>query len=341
MNRKKRNAKLLRRRNAVIRYAAKRRTSKWKNRKRSRKLGAQAKVRKSEAQKQKPFTVLSAPSVFCLISNTNDVLGYFEKVEKTLRRGDNVTLDISKVSDLSAETVALMVASIKDPKFTHGSITGGNAPKKPALGRLFKESGFYQHVSAYGFFPSNKSNFLHREVHHKVEGAVAMEASITGTQHVFGNNRPFDPLYNVLVECMSNTNDHANLKLIGGCKWWLYVYCNPNKKVTSYTFLDRGVGIFHSAIVQGFINQTLKGVGLYKNINLVDDLLAGRIQSRVDRDNQVRGKGIPQIVEESRLKNFKEFYMISNDVKVNLKSGAREQLKYGLRGTMWYWELHQ
>lgn len=284
---------------------------------------------------------MPSPKSFCLLSNTNEVLGYFKDVGNKLKHGENVTIDISQVQNLTAETVALLVANIKDPNFFHEAIIFGNAPKDPTLKKLFTESGFYEHVNGIGSFSRGKENLLHKEVHHKVEPAIAMEASLIGIRHVFGNEKPFEPLYEILIECMSNTNDHADLIIQGKCKWWLYVYSNPKKKITSYTFVDLGVGIFKSAVVQNHLKNLLKGTILYRNINLVDALLAGKIQSRIGKDNEIRGKGIPQIVEHSISKHFKTFYIISNDVKINLKNGDREELQHTLDGTLLYWELQE
>lgn len=341
MTRKQKNEKLLRYRNARIRYSFKRRTSRWKNRKRSSKLNNQIRTQKKARQKMRLPISMPSPKSFCLLSNTNEVLGYFKDVEKKLRKGENVTIDISQVDDLTSETVALLVANIKNPNFFHESIISGNAPKNPVLNKLFTESGFYEHVNGISSFARGKENLLHKEVHHKVEPAVAMEACLIGIRHVFDNETPFEPLYEILIECMSNTNDHADLATQGKCKWWLYVYSDPDKKITSYTFVDLGVGIFKSAIIQNHLKNFVKGTVLYRNINLVDDLLAGKIQSRVGKDNEIRGKGIPQIVDHSASKNFKEFYIISNDVKINLKSGNREELQHNLEGTLLYFELQR
>ena len=53
----------------------------------------------------------------------------------------------------------------------------------------------------------------------------------------------------------------------------------------------------------------------------------------------IRGKGIPQIVDNARAECFKSFYIITNDVKINLKTQHKEQLRYPLKGTLLYWEL--
>ena len=333
-------AKAIRHRAARVRYDAKRRTPKWKRLKKNKKKLIVGQKQREQKQSRKPFKPLVAPKLFSLIENTNVVLAYFENAKKELRSGENISLDISEVDTLTPDTIALMVANINDVDFVHNSRVVGNEPKKPNLNKLFRESGFYDHVRTSGFVRSSKSNLLHKEVNRKVVPEVAKKALLVGVKHVFGDTRPFAPLYEILVECMSNTNDHADLRGTGKCNWWLYVYCDPVEKLTSYSFLDLGVGIFKSAIVQNYLKNVFKGTPLYKNIYLVDDLLAGNIKSRVyGSDKEIRGKGIPQIVDHAKSLHFRSFYVITNDVMINLKSGYKEQLKHTLDGTFLYWEL--
>jgi hypothetical protein len=280
MKKQRKDEKARRYVSAKARYASKRRTKKWKNRKKLRRRGIRVELQKQRRQAKKPFVVHPAPKSFSLIADTNEVLRYFKEAEDFLSNGENVTLDISNVDTLTPDTIALMVASIHDIDFHHGSRIQGNAPQKPALLKLFTESGFYDYVAARGTFTSNKKGLLHKEVNRKVVSQVAKDASLTGIRHVFGNEKPFEPLYEILIESMSNTNNHADLHHHGKCNWWLYVYCDPKKKLTSYSFLDLGVGIFESVVVQNYLKNAFKGTRLYKNINLVDDLISGKIQSQ-------------------------------------------------------------
>ena len=321
------------------RYAAKRRTQRWKNRKFSRKLVKLRHVRVKRRREQLPFKKHVAPKNFSLISNTNEVLKYFEQAERMFAKGENVGFDISEVDILTADAIALLVANIKDEDFIHGGSYMGTAPDKPELNKLFMESGFLEHVQHGWRANTNKENLLHKEDNFKVSPSIAKRASLTGIRHVFHNSRPFEPLYEILIECMSNTNNHADLATAGKCKWWLYVYSDPNEKRSSYSFVDAGVGIFKSAVVQNKIKRRLKGSALYPNIKLVPELLSGKLQSRIDKDNELRGKGIPQIIDHSRSPRFKSFYIITNDVKIDLKTGGSEQLNHSLNGTFLHWEL--
>lgn len=282
-----------------------------------------------------------APKNFSIIRNTNEVLEYFEIVRKHLKRGDNVRIDKRDVEVFTVDTIALLVASINRRNFVHDAIVYGNAPKDKDLNKLFLESGFYDHVAEHeGFAKKSDGDQLFKEVSKIVMPELAAKASNMGIKHVFNNDIIFDDLFDILIEAMSNTHDHASNSLKGECRWWLYVHNFPNQCRTGYTFVDLGVGIFKSVVVEGYWKQKLKGTPLSKHADIVEDLLSGKIKSREIKDNDIRGKGIPEIADYAKNDHFAEFYLISNDVKIDLKTGKSETLKHGLRGTLFYWELY-
>ena len=142
----------------------------------------------------------------------------------------------------------------------------------------------------------------------------------------------------MLVEAMSNTNNHAGKNSENKIKWWLYTYNDPSG-FTSYSFIDLGVGIFESIPVQKFKKLT-KFLNFSSNVDLVQNLLNGKIKSSIELDNDIRGKGIPQIALNSRESIFKRAFIISNDVKIDLKTQQAEKLYVPFKGTFLYWELY-
>lgn len=323
------------------RYGAKRHSLIWKTRKKLFKKKANLKRIKRRKQARSPVIQLEAPKVFSLIQNTNGVLAYLIDARSHLRRDEKIMLDVSKVESLTPETITLLVACINDKQFVGDGIVNGNAPNREDLKKMMTESGFYEHVHTKNKFKQSGASLLHREKHTKVEPEVAKLVIEHGSSHVFGVAKKPDlgSMYDVLIECMSNTNSHADLTKEGSCYWWLFVHNDPNGKISAYTFLDLGVGIFKSTTVKGYMTNIKKIVGLHSNIDIVEDLLAGNIKSRAKVDTDIRGKGIPQIVASAKNPVFRSFYIIANDVKIDLKIGTSEQLQHSLNGTLLYWEL--
>jgi hypothetical protein len=279
---------------------------------------------------------IQAPSKFSFVENTEKTLKYFRKARKYLSKGYPINFDISKIDYLTSDAIALQIARIKDEKFHYYNTIYGNAPDDLKSKELFLQSGFYKYVQTKGPKPSGYNKLIHKITDNKVEPVIAKEACISGLKHTFGNEDIFDPLYDILIKIMQNTNNHAG-ETRGKYNWWLHVYNDPVSSTSKYTFLDLGVGIFESLPVQTFKRKISDIVGLTSNTDLVEPLFKGKIKSRTGKPE--RGKGIPQVYDSSKNKAFKEFYLISNDVKVDMKNMNIKKLNNNFSGTLFYWEL--
>lgn len=286
----------------------------------------------------KPIQNIIAPKNFSLIENTEEVLNYFEKAEQYLSEGYPINFDISEIEALTTDAIALQIARIKDSNFHKNSGILGNAPNDPKLKELFLQSGFYNYVQTKGNKPQIKdTTLIHKITNNKVEPLIAKEACLNGLRHTFQNDDIFDPLYDIIIEIMQNTNNHAG-ETRGKYDWWIHIYNDPISKTSKYTFLDLGVGIFESLPAKTFKEKTFKEkFGFGQNVDLVTRLLNGEIKSRTGKPE--RGNGIPQVYDSSKDEAFDKFILITNDVFVDLKSLETRKLNNNFSGTLFYWEL--
>ena len=283
-----------------------------------------------------PVVNILAPENYSLVYNTEDTIKYYNKIRDRLSSGQRVRFDLSNVKRMTTDAIAVQIAKIKDERFNRRIPIYGNAPKDVGLSNLFLHSGFYDHVKVSGAKPSSENKLIHEITANKVEPDIAKEACLLGLNHTFKNSIIFEPLYDIIIEVMQNTNNHAG-KTRGMYDWWLHVYNHPNSSKTSYTFLDLGDGIFNSLPVRTFWRETRRKLGLTSNLDLVDKLFAGEIKSRTSRPE--RGKGIPQIYECAQDCVFNKFILISNDVYANLKTHEYHLLRTKFDGTLFYWEI--
>lgn len=285
----------------------------------------------------------TSPSNFSFVDNTDAVISYINECKQLLHNKEKVVIDIEKVENMSPDAIALLAACANDSSFSgkYGRISG-NAPRDTKLNKLFIESGFYRFVSSSTLMKSAQKkdvNLLHKESHYKVQPDIAKQACLYGTKHVFSTESPIPELYEMIIEAMSNTNNHANKNSAGTTKWWLYTYNDPTG-TTCYSFVDLGVGIFDSLPVSLY-KKAEKKIGLSHNVDLVQDLLDGKIKSREKIDNNIRGKGIPQIAMNSQKSIFRRSLIISNDVNIDLIHKSAEKLNDNFQGTFLYWEIKQ
>lgn len=283
------------------------------------------------------FIPIKSPEDFSMINNTEEMLDYFEDAKKQLMNKNKILFDISHVKTLTTDAIAVQIAKIKDVNFHNNTAIIGNGPEDYSLKKLFFQSGFYDYVITNGPKPTNhKKLLIHEITNNRVEPDIAKKACLLGLKHTFNNEEIFEPLYDILIEVMQNTNNHAG-STRGKYDWWLHVYNHPESTTTSYTFLDLGIGIFESLPVKSYKRDFLELLGLKSNLELVPKLFAGEIKSRTARPE--RGKGIPQVFECSQDPTFNKFILISNDIYADLKSQEYKLLKNEFVGTLYYWEI--
>lgn len=319
-------------------YEDKRRTKKWKKQKIRNKFIRRLGILKQLEFSKKPVINHSSPDNFSFVNNTNEVLTYFNDVKGFIEENKSVNIDISKITDLTPDTITLLMAKLSEKESKKVGLRG-NAPDNPILRRMFVESGLYDYVRSTGHKRVSQNNKLWKHSTNKeVKGEMAGEA-VTVCRNLFASNGVIydtDHLYNLLVEAMSNTMNHADTKK-SNINWWLYYYVDESTKTLKYSFIDLGIGIFKSASFDSyrkFAKHFYKG-----NQLLVKPFLEGKIISSRVKDNEISGKGVKQIISCANLSEFTKFIIITNDIKIDVKTKESEELNTNFEGTFIYFEV--
>lgn len=288
---------------------------------------------------KKKFKTITFPENFSLINNHNEILDYFNKVRTAIDNKHQVTLDLSLAQQMTPDAIAFLLSSISDKSFNRGMEIRGTSPNNPKLARMLWESGFFEHVQSKApkIVKDKKNMLLHNLSEKKVEPLVAKNATDISTLFTFEQIIKFKPIYEILIECMANTHNHANINKRGYYDWWIFVYNDIDKKITSFAFIDLGVGIFGSLAVKEYKKVFFVKV-IKENYELVEDLLNGKISSRTKLLE--RGKGFPLINKHSKNQYIKNFRIMSNDVYADLDKKEYLKMDYNFKGTLLYWELH-
>lgn len=329
-------------------YQAKRRTRKYKVHRLKGIIQVGNADRKRNLLKQAPeYQIHKAPKRFSFIDQTNDCIKYFQSAGEYFKSGRDVFFDISDISSLTIDAITLLAAYLGDDKFRSGKHYAGNAPNNLTLKKLFSSSGFYDYVSSKGKKDIDPDNQLFRfKKENTPNSKFAAEISDAAVEFSYEKKKNTfelveiqlrDEIYNLLVEAMSNTNHHAS-KVRGGKNWWIFMQRSNFTGIFSVCLIDLGIGIFESANFKRyrtFISNFYQG-----NYFLIDDFLKGQIYSSITND-PTRGKGVKQIIESSNRDEMKCLWIISNDVKFEVKSGRKESLDYNFRGTCIYFEIEK
>lgn len=282
------------------------------------------------------FKHLKAPKELSLLTNPEALVSYVVQAEFEMARGQNIVLDFERIDTMTPEAIPFIIAHVSMLVKTYKKASlSGIFPLKKDLQAMFRRSGFYDFVRTNVPYRQRVTTNLlfNRITHHKVENEDAKRACIEGVNHSFTIPRLFSPLYEVIIEMMANTNNHASPDGTERHDWWLNVYKYQTEKRTSYSFVDLGVGVFKS-LNQNPIFNFLLGV---KNDEKLRKIFDGKVVSRTRK--MERGKGMPLIYGNSKEVEFSKFVFISNNVWYNLKTGDSIILSVPLSGTFYFWEL--
>ena len=319
-------------------YQSKRVTKNWKKYKATnlelRYLGIVKQLENSKKQ----VLDYPAPQKFSFIDNTNEVLTYFNDVRDFIKQKQSVNLNISEITELTPDTITLLMAKLSE-KESRKVVLHGNAPTNPVLKKMFIESGLYNYVNSIGHKQVSQKNRLWKHsTNNEVKGEMTADA-IKACKDLFKQqeiNYDTDHIYNLLVEAMSNTMNHADGKK-SNINWWLYYYLDETTNTLKFSFIDLGIGIFKSASFDTYKKYTKH---IYQgNRLLVKPFLEGKIISSRKTDKYISGKGVKQIIDCAKLKEFKKFIIITNDVKIDVKTKESEEINDNFEGTFIYIEI--
>lgn len=281
---------------------------------------------------------IPAPKVFSFIDNTNEMLRYFGTGKTLIDKKIPIRFDLGKITTLTSDGIAIFASIFTDKNYHNGTNISGTPPRDIELKRKFLGSGFYEHVdSKRKPTTSCHSYLLHKISNKKVEPSIAKKATDFAAEYTFKDGRIFRPVYEIIIELMANTNNHAGTTT-GLYDWWLYVFYDKTTNITSYSFLDFGVGIFNSKqfiIYKNFIFiQTNRK---QTTLEMASDLLDGKISSKTGKGE--RGRGFTCIMNNAKNPSINKFIIISNNAKIDIKNRTSEELAEEFLGTFAYWEI--
>lgn len=74
-------------------------------------------------------------------------------------------------------------------------------------------------------------------------------------------------------------------------------------------------------------------------MEIAQAILDGTIVSAKEQDQDLRGKGLQQILNISQSRYISKAVLYSNDIKIDLKGKEKELLQTNLRGTFYHFEI--
>jgi hypothetical protein len=289
-------------------------------------------LRKITPAVQRKFFPLVVPKRFSVVQHPEEAIAFLSNLNLYAQK-HNLTLDLSRVTTLTSDAIAVLVATLNSLRETY---VRGNLPDDPDAQRILVGSGFFNHLHSMQPLPSTSQGQISRKRSQKVQPDLARDLIHFGTKSLSGAEQKCNAAYRVLIESMLNTHNHAAKYMGKRETWWATVYADAIKKRVCFTFVDTGVGIFKSV-------RLGKLRGLYRRLRVISDadILREILQGEVESSTGLsyRGKGLPAIYQLSQLGKIKSLVIVANDVYANISKEEYKLIPVAFRGTLLYWEV--
>lgn len=287
--------------------------------------------------KQKPQEVVSAPKNFSLTQNPVEVLDFIERMKNAFLKRHDVELDLKRVTNMTSDAIALLVACVKHKHFRNGCSIGGNIPNDKDVALVLKESGFYKHFQTTVTVDEPVKGRICKRKGKKVELDTIDEVRDFAHVALFGRKRKNGGLQRAFIECMANTRDHAAEHPEEPELWWTTVFVDETAQKAGFSFIDMGVGIFRSRKMRSLAVSIKRLLGLQKNCDVLKEIADGRLGSRTKL--KYRGKGLPSIYRAFERGHIRNLVILSNDAFADFARNRFLSLNHPFDGTFLYWEI--
>ena len=326
-----------------------------RNRKRKRKkkynrvVGCELKNAKGEigakVNEELKEVSLQVPKNFSLENNPEETIEFFSKLrsyEKTGKSKIKFFIDSSEIVTLTVDALMYLIAVIVDltnnPQNRYKFL--GNFPKSEKIKKLYINSGFMSYVkSKENYSKESNCDKIQIKTGAENEPDIAKYACEYTQEKCKLGMIETRPLYNILIEMMGNTKQHAyEEKMTDRAKYW-YLFAEEADKYVKFVFLDTGLGI-PATVKKKLIKEKILGF-VIEDSQYIKSALNGENRTQTNKPN--RGKGLPQISECFKQGLLSDVYIASGKGSCLLseteKTFKTKEYSGEMLGTLFSWKI--
>lgn len=292
--------------------------------------------------KDKRYWRITIPEVFSIIENTDETLSFFSKVNSLAAKRRKIKFDFSEARKISPDAILYILSIFDYLKNQYGELwVEGNVPKNPECRELLIESGFLTKVYSSSRFPKTNSNILAIESDSLVKPEIAKKVIDFAEGHIQNPQKTNSKsIYNALIECMSNTNNHAyndipDEKRNIARRWHLMAVYHGASNSVSFTFLDNGSSI--PKTIRKKFRERLIGLIKPQDSALILSALHGDFRTQTELG--WRGKGLPSIYDDWRNQTISNLKIVSRKGYVDCQGKRILDMPKSFKGTLLNWDF--
>ncbi len=303
-----------------------------------------AKKRLQHKLSRNKFQTLEAPENFSIFSNPEETLSFFSSIENRIEFGDPIYFDMKNIENLSIDTIMYFLALIKRMKSSRVAYGfKGSVPSNRNCRYLLESSGFFKYVDS-GIMRkdlSYESEVVQISNGQNADPSTAKNICNFTMLKLNRKRKNIRSLYDMIIELMSNTKQHAYSNKYTIRDWYIFVSFISEKNSIRLIFLDTGEGIPTTVKRTGYeyIKALVSSVPLISiganHTEYINSALKGELRSRTGEPH--RGKGLPKIYSFHKNRYINNLTIISN--YGYFSKDRNDDMEKELKGTLLYWEL--
>lgn len=291
-----------------------------------------------------------SPENFSILDNCVQTLAFFKDIVKEIQMNHfntKIFLDLEKVKHVTTDAIMYLLAIMGNIDNNVNQTFAGNLPKDENVKKSFWNSGFNDYVETSNIkVPSNDKESEKIKITNgdRVKTDLVKGICDFVNESCHTDKRYTSNLYEVLIELMANTVQHAyTINEIWTKHNW-YIFIEDIGDQIQFYFLDIGEGI-PKTMKKSFLEKLSSNV-LKKDAELIMSAFEGELRSQTDLES--RGKGLPCVKAYALEDEIEEFSVISghgrcifsHDKDWIAKKEIFDQTSR-LDGTLYYWTIRK
>lgn len=298
-----------------------------------------------------PYTKVTAPPVLSFVQNPEEVSSFISNLGTCFNKRTPVWVVLKNVKEITYDGITVLLSVVI--RFKSNQIRfNGDLPSDTGVRQTLQESGFFDHLLNENFrdrdtYALTSKSLIHTHAMRNVDSVLGQKIIESASETVWGQRRRCPGVQRAFIELMLNTNNHASLEKEGEKHWWLSVKHIKEEGRVKFSFVDYGVGVFHSLKNKrpgskffDILERLQERFRYGNNADVLKLIFQGELH-RTATGKPFRGKGLPGIYEALEKNKISNFVMITNNVFFNSLRKEYRILSNEFQGTFVYWELTQ
>jgi hypothetical protein len=296
------------------------------------------------------FKQVSAPRIFSLNANTEQVIEFLKQVEECYNKKLKIFVVLRNVEEIDYGALIVLLSIMV--KFKAKRIKfNGDFPKSEIVTRRLIKSGFFENLNktfresdTYQIAGSEEGGFA-THADKRVDPVLGDRLIKFASKAIWSEERRCQGIQRILLELMQNTNNHAEIGKSGEKHWWVSVNHLREKNKVCFAFVDFGVGVFRSLDNKPMNSKWFKWSEKMQkrfkygnNADLLQLMLDGKFHETVT-GKYFRGKGLPGIADVQKRNQISRLIIITNDAYCSLDECNFKTMSRSFTGTYVYWEV--